>query len=119
MSKACVSVVLVVSVALCATPAHGKTIKSEVSISGVSAGGGTVSVEGRVDSKRAVCLRGRKVAFSVEVAGSTTPLQKDVSSRNGYAGGSGEGNTFPDDVLARLKPKRLSKKLAVPETGRG
>ena len=111
MSKAWVSVALVVSVALCATPAHGKTIKSEVSTSGVSAGGGTVSVEGRVDSKRAACLRSRKVSFSIEVAGSTTPLQKDVSSRNGYAGGSGDGDTFPDDVIARLKPKQLGKNL--------
>ncbi len=66
---------------------------------------------GRVDSKRAACLRSRKVAFSIEIAGSTSPLQKDVSSRNGYAGGSAEGSTFPDDVLARLKPERLSKKL--------
>ena len=79
--------------------------------SGLGAGGGIVSVRGQVDSKRAACLRSRKVAFSVEVAGSTTPLQKDVSSRNGYAGGSGEGSTFPDDALARLKPKRLSKNL--------
>ena len=66
---------------------------------------------GRVDSKRAACLRSRKVAFSIEIAGSTSPLQKDVSSRNGYAGGSGEGSTFPDDVIARLKPKQVSKKL--------
>jgi len=111
VSKTCVSVALVVSVALCATPAHGKTIKSEVSISGVSAGGGTVSTQGKVASKRAACLSGRKIAFSVEVGGSTTPLQKDVSSRNGYAGGSGKGATFPDDVIARLKPTRLSEKL--------
>ena len=68
-------------------------------------------MRGRVDSQRAACLRARKVAFSVEIGGSTTPLQKDVSSRNGYVGGSGEGNTFPDDAVARLKPKRLSKEL--------
>lgn len=111
MRKGCVSVVLAVSLVLCAAPAHGKTIKSEVSLGGLSAGGGSVSVRGQVHSKRAACLRSRKIAFSVEVSGSTTPLQKDVSSRNGYAGGSAEGNTFPDDAVARLKPKRLSENL--------
>ena len=63
MRRACISVALVVSVALCATPAQGKTIKSEVSIDGFGAGAGTVTVRGQVDSKRAACLRARKSRF--------------------------------------------------------
>jgi hypothetical protein len=98
------------SAILCAAPAHAKTIKSEVMQGGVGAGSGTVTIEGHVESKRAACLRARKISFSIIDGGSTTLVGKDVSSRNGYAGAMGDGE-FPDDTILRLQPKRLGESL--------
>lgn len=95
---------------ICAAPAQAKTIKSEIAIGSTSAGGGTVTIEGSVSSKRNACLAGRKVTFSVVNGGVTTKLQGDVSSRNGYAGGTGPGG-FPEDAVAKLEPKRVGSGL--------
>jgi hypothetical protein len=100
-------------VAIGASPAHAAerraTIKSTVDLTGTSFSPGTAGANGSILSKRAACLSKRVVRITAILAGERMVLSTDVSSLNGYWGGDGASDP-PDELRARMKPKRLSKR---------
>jgi hypothetical protein len=104
---------LLVTAAAVLVPAAGaeaKTIKSTVEVLGSSAGSGTVAANGDIESPRDRCLSKRVIRITAFVGEERVRLRTDVSSRNGYWGGDGAATDFPDEIRARMKPKRLSKR---------
>jgi hypothetical protein len=100
---------------LAAAPASHATprakVKSTLEIGGFGYGPGEANVEGVILSKRAACLKNRRVEmFAIRQNGKPRPLSVDRSSLNGFWGGVGESNEPPKAFRVVLKPRDLTRR---------